>query len=105
MGPADSDIEQGGSGFQDIGTYLFGGGAIGHAVRVRYMVPDATHEEGFGRIPTPGGPQADGAATVEGAGRRMDLPPSGGYDGGGGFAGGGNLLLPSPEHSSAIYCN
>ena len=87
----------------DIGTYLLAGSSIGHSVRVRDMGPDAAHKEGVGRIPPQGGPQADGAATVEGAGRRLGLTPYGGCDGRGGFAGGGYLCLLPQEHSRAIY--
>ena len=67
------------------------------------MGPGAAYEEGVGRIPPQDGPQADGTKTTEGAGRRLGLPPAGGFDGGGGFTGGGYLRLPPPEHSSAIY--
>ena len=105
MGTADSDIEQGGRGCPDIRKYLLGGSAIGPAVRVRDMGPDAANEEGVGRIPPQGGPQADETETAEGAGRRMVLPPAGGYNGGGGFAGGGDLHIPLSEHSIAIYCD
>ena len=69
------------------------------------MGPDAAHEEGVGRILPQGGPQADGAATVEGARRRLGLPPAGGGYGGGGFAGGVDLRLLLTEHSRAIYCD
>ena len=49
---------------QPIVTDLLGGGAIGPAVRVRDMSPDATYEEGVGWIPPQGGPQADRTATT-----------------------------------------
>ena len=39
------------------------------------MGPDAAHEEGAGRIPPQGGPQADGEVTAERKGRRAGLPP------------------------------
>ena len=83
MGASESDIEQGGSVCPDIGTYLPGGSAIGHAIRVKDMVTAATHEEGVWQIPPQGGPQAGGAATVEGTGWRLGLPPSGGCNDGG----------------------
>ena len=35
------------------------------------MGPDAAYEEGVGQIPPQGGPQADGTATPEGAGRSL----------------------------------
>ena len=105
MGAADSDIDKGGSGYLDIRKYLLGGSAIGRAVWVRYMGPDATHEEGIGGIPLWGSPQDDGATTAESSVWRLGLTPAGGCDGGGGFSGGGDLRLPPPEHSSAIYCN
>ena len=92
-------------GCPDTGTDLLGCGTIGTAVRVRDMGPDAAYEEGIGRIPPQSVPQADGTAAVEGAGKRLGLPPYGGCDGGGGVAGVGDLRLLSPEHSSAIYCN
>ena len=96
VGASDSYIEQGGSGFPDIGKYLIGGGAIVHYVRVRDMGPGAANEEGVGRIPPQGGPQADGVTTAEGKGLRLGLLPAGRFDGGGGFAGGGYLRLPTP---------
>ena len=55
-------------------------------VQVRYMGPDAGHEEGVGRIPSQGGLQADKMATTEGAVWRLVLPPSGGCDFRGRFA-------------------
>ena len=67
------------------------------------MGPYVLHEEGVGKIPTQGGPQADREATVEGAGRSLVLPPAGGCDGAGVCAGGGDLHLPPPEHSCTIY--
>ena len=42
---------------------------------------------------------------VEGVGRSFGLPSYGGCDVGGGVAGFGDLRIPSPEYSSAIYCN
>ena len=35
----------------DIGKYLLGGGAIGLAIKVRDMGPDAAYKDGVGRIP------------------------------------------------------
>ena len=64
MVAVESGIEQGGIGCPDIGTDLLGGGTIGPDIWVRYMVPDAAYEEGVGRIPPQGGPQADGMATA-----------------------------------------
>ena len=69
------------------------------------MSTDAAYEEGIGRIPPQGCLQTDGMAVMEGAVRRLGLPPYGGCEGGGGVAGVGDLRLPSPEHSRAIYCN
>ena len=105
VGTADSYIDQGGSGCPDIGTDLLDGVETGPDVQVRDMGPDAAYEEGVGQIPPQGGPEADGTADVEGAGQRLGLPPYGGFDGGDKVAGVGDLRLPSPEHSSAIYCN
>ena len=51
MGAADSDIEQGGRGCPDIGTYLIGGSTIGPAVWVRDMGPEPAYAEGAGQIP------------------------------------------------------
>ena len=70
VGAADSYTDQGGSGCPDIRTDLLGSGALGPAVRVRDMGPDTAYEEGIGRITPQGGPQADGTAAVEGAGRQ-----------------------------------
>ena len=78
MRAADSDIEQGRSGCLGIGTYLLSGSSIGHAVRVRDMGPDVAHEEGVGRIPPQDVLQDDLAATAEGIGQRLGLPPTGG---------------------------
>ena len=71
------------------GTDLLGGGAIGPDIWVRDVGSDTAHEEGVGRIPPQGGPQADGTETAEGVGRRLVFSPSGICDGGGGFVGGG----------------
>ena len=68
------------------------------------MGPDSAHEESGGRIPPQGGPQDDGAATVERTGLSLVLPPAGVYYGRGGFSGGVDLRLPPPEHSHAVYC-
>ena len=105
VGAADSYIDHGGSGCPDIGTDLLGGGAISPVIQVKDMGPDASYEEGIGRIPPQGGPQADGTASVEGVGQTLVLNPYGGCNGGGGVTGVGDLRLPSPDHSSAIYCN
>ena len=51
VGADNSGVEQGGRRFQDIGIDLLGSGAIGPAIRVRYMVPDTAYAEGVGRIP------------------------------------------------------
>ena len=71
MGAADSDIDQGGGECPYIGTYLIGSGAIGSAIWVRDMGPDAAYEEGVGRIPPLCGLQADGTAAMQGAGLRL----------------------------------
>ena len=60
------------------------------------MGTDAAHEEVFGQIPQQGGPQADREATTESPGRRVGLPPAGGFNGGGRIAGGGELRLSPP---------
>ena len=69
------------------------------------MGPDAAHEGGVGRVPPKGDPHSDGAATAEGTGRRLSLPPAGGCDGGVGLAGGGDLRLLPPEHNHTVYCD
>ena len=51
IGAAESDIEQVGSGYPNIGKYLLGGCAIGPSIGVRYTGLDTTHEEGIGSIP------------------------------------------------------
>ena len=60
------------------------------------MSTDAAYEEVIGRIPPQGCLQDDGMEAVEGAVRRMGLPPYGGCDGGGGVAGVGDFRLLSP---------
>ena len=69
------------------------------------MVYDTAHWEGFGSIPSQGGPQSDGGATLDRMGRGMGLSPAGGSDGRGGVAGGGYLRLPPPEHIHTVYCD
>ena len=51
VGVANSVVEQGGVGFQDIGTDLFGSGEIGPAIWVRDMGHETAYEEGVGWIP------------------------------------------------------
>ena len=93
MGAADLYIDQGGSGCPDIGKYLLGSGAIGPAIRVRDMSPEAAYEEGVGRIPPQGGGQADRTDDVEGEVQRLGLTPYGGCDDRGRVAGVGDLGL------------
>ena len=50
-GAANSGVEQGGSGFQDIGSDLLGGGAIDPGIQVKDMGPDTAYAEGVGSIP------------------------------------------------------
>ena len=50
VGVSELGIEQGGSGCPETRKDLLGGGAIGPAIRVRDMGPDAAYEEGVGRI-------------------------------------------------------
>ena len=105
VGAADLDIDQEGNECPETGTYLLVGSAIGHAIWVKEMGPDAAYEEGVVCIPPQGGPQADGEATTEGTGQRLGLSPAGGCDCRGGFVVGGDLRLPHPEHSRAVYCD
>ena len=72
LGAADLDIDQEGNECPETGTYLLVGSAIGHAIWVKEMGPDAAYEEGVVCIPPQGGPQADGEATMERTGRSMD---------------------------------
>ena len=52
MDTAASVIDQGESGCLYIGTYLLCSGAIGPAIWVREMGPDAAYEEGVEQIPS-----------------------------------------------------
>ena len=105
VGTADFYIDQVGSGCPYIETYLLGGGALVPAIHVRDMVTESAYEEGVGRITPQASPQDDGTAAVDGAGQIIFLPPYGGCYGGGGVEGVGYISIPSPEHSSTIYCN
>ena len=67
------------------------------------MGPDAAHEEGVGRIPPQDSPQDGGEVTAERTGRRVDLPPTGGYDGGVGLTGGGGIRLLPLEQIHTVY--
>ena len=69
---------------------------VGHDVRVGDVGHYSLHWEGFGRIPPQGGPQADGEATSKRKVQRMDIPPSGGNNGGYRTEGGGDLRLSPP---------
>ena len=53
MGAANSGVEQGWGGFQEIRSDLLGGGAIDPAIRVRDTGPDTAYAEGGGVIPSP----------------------------------------------------
>ena len=105
MGAAGSSTEQGGRGRLDIRAYLLGGGTIGPAIRVIDLGPYPAYAEGAGQIPTQGFLLTYGEATVEGTGRRLGIPPSGGSYGRGGVTGGGDLHISPPEHHGTIYCN
>ena len=88
-------IEQEGCGCLDLGENLCNGVSEGHAVWVRDMGDNTAHWEGLGRIPSQGGPQADGKITSEKIGGWMGVYPNGGRDDGGGITGGEDLhLLP-----------
>ena len=52
MGADNLGVEQRGSRYPDIGTDIFGSGAISTAIWVRYMGPDTMYAEVVGRIPT-----------------------------------------------------
>ena len=69
------------------------------------MGDDPMHQDGVRRIPPQGEPQADGEATSAKEGRRVEIPPSGGRDGGGGTVGGGDLSLPPTKHSRKVHFN
>ena len=66
---------------------------------------DDVHQEGVGRIPPQCGPQDDREATSERERRSVDIPYSGGRDGGSGTTGGGGLCLPLTEHGHKIHCD
>ena len=51
VGEANSGVEQGGIGIQDIRKYLIGGVAISPDIWVRDMVNDTAYADGVGRIP------------------------------------------------------
>ena len=61
------------------------------------------HQEGVGLIPPQGGLQADREESSAREVRRVDIPPTGGRDGGVGPAGGGDLHFLVPEHSLAVH--
>ena len=105
VGAADEGAVQGGCGYPDLGIDLFGGGPVGHAVLVRYMVHDPLHWEGVGWIPPHWERQTEKESTLAGKVICLDLPPSGGRNAGGGNAGGGDLRLPTKEHSCTVYCD
>ena len=105
MGAAVLGAEQGGRGCLDLGEDLRGGGSGGHALRVGDVGIDTVYQEGVGRIPSQGGPQADRETTSERTGQWMDVSPTGGSDGGGGIIGGGDLRLLMTEHSCTVHCD
>ena len=100
-----ANIDQGGGGCPDLKPDIIGCGAVGPVVRVRDGGDDIVNWEDVRRIPSQGGLQADREATSEREGRILDIPPSGGRDGGSGTAGGGDLILPPLEHGCTVHCN
>ena len=95
----------GGSGCPDLGPGFLVGSTIGHYLQVGFMGPDAAQEEDLGWIPPQAGPQAGREATADRTGRRVGLPPAGGFNSGVGLAGVGDLCLPMTEHSRIVYCD
>ena len=59
---------------------LCGSGSGGYDLRVGGVGNDTTHKEGFGRIPTQGGPQAYWETTLERTEFWMVVSHSGGSD-------------------------
>ena len=103
MGAADKGVEQGGCGCPYLGSYLLGGGIVGHYIRVRDVNHDSPHWEGVGQIPQQGIPQDDGESNLERKGWFMVITPDVGRDGGCMTEGGGDLRLPPPEHIRTVY--
>ena len=69
------------------------------------MGDNPTHWEGVGRIPPQGGLQTDGELNLVREGRRVEITPAGGRDGGVGTEGGGYLRLPPPEKTRTVHCD
>ena len=103
MGTDVLGANKGGSRCPELGEDLRGVGSGGNDLQVVDVGNYMAHWEGFGRIPPQCGPQSDGEATLERAGRCMGLPPSGGCDDGGGMTGGGYLCLSPPEHIKKVH--
>ena len=105
MGTAVQGLEQGGCGCPELGENLRGVDSDCHDVQFRDVCDETTHWECFGRIPSQGGPQADGTTTLERARRWIFVSSAGVIDGGDGITGGGDIHIPPYEHSSTVHCN
>ena len=69
------------------------------------MVNYTAHQEGVGKIPLQGRPQADGETTSDKTGQWMVVSPDGGSNGRVGITGVGGLHILPPEHSRTVNCD
>ena len=81
VGTTYRGISNRGIGCQDLGEDLCGGVTGIFSIWARDMGNETTHWEVFWRIPTQGGPQADGMASTEGGFWTVAVSPDDGGNG------------------------
>ena len=103
VGTSDAGVWETGSVLLDIGDVLYFGGAGGFFIWVGDAGYVPVNRKELGQIPLQGVPHTGGAATAEGTGWDVGVPPAGRGYGGGSPVGGGDLCRPPLEHIRTVY--
>ena len=105
MGTADKDIGKGGSGQENGGEVLCGGGASSAPFWVQDVSPDPLVGEGPCGVSPTGGTADGGHGTQTSAGQYVGVPNHWSGAGNGGTGGDRGIFCPPPEHRRAIHCD